>query len=149
MTAPTFAQLSGLVATRVGAWVALVNLSDAIATGLRSLGIYPQSPVAVLDLDLSTIQGDQISQLLDVAEWRALESALNNCDELQLRAAGIHEDPDKARAILQQRASRQADRIQRAWMVNLPTLAVDVVTLGFAADGNEIVRTDDDSLNYI
>jgi hypothetical protein len=57
------------------------DLADPIRSGLASLGLATATVGAVVDADLAAIASETLDQLLDVAEVRALESALGNLDQ--------------------------------------------------------------------
>lgn len=54
------------------------DLLDAKLEGLRSLGLAPASPVAVVDADLAGVADCDVPQLLDVATLRLNETILGN-----------------------------------------------------------------------
>lgn len=54
------------------------TLADPIASSLRSLGVDLANPLAPTDADFATIADPQVSQLLDIAELRCLETVLGN-----------------------------------------------------------------------
>lgn len=86
------ADVKGVLSTRCGATLAMSGLDgtatsslflDGIASSARELGVTLASPLTVVDADLVGVTQSQISQLLDVAELRTMETALNSftqCD---------------------------------------------------------------------
>jgi hypothetical protein len=78
-----FANLDGITANGTN-----LDLNDPIREGLLSLDISAVNPVQVADSDFVNVQGPQVSQILDVAELRVLESILGNWDEFD-QAHGI------------------------------------------------------------
>jgi hypothetical protein len=79
-------------------------LSDALASAVRSLGLTLADPTTVVDGDLiSVTTGDQVDQLLDVAELRILETILGNWDKF-----------DQTKGMDGQYLGRMADSLQKA-----------------------------------
>ncbi len=83
----TRAQTETILISRVGGWLTLSTLdgttvdgtnaalNDAIGFAIRLLGGTTANPALVTDADLLTIDDDDVDQLLDIAEYRALYSA--------------------------------------------------------------------------
>lgn len=134
----TLQYLRDALARRCGAWAALADVDEAIATALASLGVTPDDPGALADSDLDTVEAAQVVQVLDVAEWRVLESALNNCDERSLREVGIDMTPKDARDALRMRVDRLYARVREAYGIGQGTLSVGVLSIDMAAKGDDV-----------
>lgn len=138
----TRSSLVAVLNRRVGPWVALADLDDAASYALRTFGIAVADPAAVADADLSLVTADQSNGVLDVAEWRALESVLNNLTPDELRKVGVTADPAAVSLLLRQRADRLYARVRDSYSIGLPTLQIAVVAL------NSQQQDDATTVNY-
>lgn len=110
-----------------------VDLSDPIATGLGSLGYVPGDPSSVTDGDLSSVQSADFNQLLEVAEWRCLESVLGNrASPDQMADTDNQQWHGKFFEALDKRVARLRKQIEDQYGVGLSPLHVGVLDLGFA-----------------
>jgi hypothetical protein len=126
------AQVRIVANRRAGPWAGLGDVDDAAFNALVLLGFSPADPTSVQDSDLLPITTpDVVPALLDVIEWRMLDSICNNATEADLRRVGVCEDPERARALLRARADATFERVRRAYGVGLPTLGTGLVDLDF------------------
>jgi hypothetical protein len=107
------------------------DLSDPIASALRALGYTVASRVAVVDGDLSGVDTADEEALLDVAELRALESALQNFDATDLTVGPRTEKLDQIGKRLENAVTRKRAQVQRDYGIGLSTLEGGVITLSF------------------
>lgn len=127
---------------RVGPWAALADPDDAAAYALRTFNLAVADPAAVADADLARVTAALENGVRDVAEWRALESVLNNLTPDELRKVGVAADPAAVSSLLRQRVDRLYARIRSTYKVGLPRLRIGVVTLGTTQ------RDDPAAVNY-
>jgi hypothetical protein len=122
-----------------GAWAKLADVDEAIAYALASLGLAPTDRTALVDADLAAVGASQWPQLRDVAAWQVYESALNNCDSVSLKAAGIDVDVKGATAYLMMRVERAYSAVRDRYNVGLGTISAATLSLDFAAKGTDTV----------
>lgn len=137
--AATLAYVRDEVVRYCGAWAKLADVDEAIAYALASLGVAPADRTALVDLDLATVTDAQWPQLRDVAAWQVYEAALNNCDEVSLKAVGIDVDLKGAMTYLMMRVTRAYAAVRDRYNVGLGTLSAGTLSLDFAAKGTDTV----------
>lgn len=87
------------------------DLVDPIGYALRFLGITPASIAGVEDADLVTVADVQADALLDVSEWRVLQSALSNYTAVDFSVGPRSEKYDQLRAGIEAAIKRKSDYI--------------------------------------
>jgi hypothetical protein len=123
---------------RVGPWVGLADLDDAVASGLRRCGVTPASPAAVADADLAGLPAGDLDRFYDCATARALETVLNNLTDDLLRAAGVRATAAEVRPGLERQLARLEAKLRDEYGVGLTAPTIGVIALDFNA------RADDD-----
>jgi hypothetical protein len=121
---------------RLGPWVGLADLPEAISSGLYELGIN-LAGATLADGDLSTIAVDQYNQLDDMVMARAYETILLNLTDDLLRENGIKEDPDKVRPMFERRLAKVEQRLKDKYGVGLPVPSAGIISLDFQARSDD------------
>jgi len=141
----TRAQAETLLVARCGKLLAAVGLdgttvdgtnaalTDPLAEALRSLAIAPASPAAVTTQDLAGVADASVPQLLDVAELRALETALANwTDPDQVAGQDNRQDLGRLRDSLEKTVARKSERARSLYGYGVDaTASAGILTLGF------------------
>lgn len=115
-------------------------LTDPIGEGLRSLGLVVANLGAVVSGDLSGItDADDFAQLLDVAELRALETALANWTEAdQVSGQDNSQALGRLRESLERTVARKAKQAQDRYGYGLSSgLETGVLNFGFQSQEPE------------
>ncbi len=111
-------------------------LADPIYQGLRSIGIYAADPTAPVDGDMVTLPPSGLSQVLDVAELRLLESCMGNWDRWDETAGVDSQAQGKLGELLQKRIEAVRKQLKDIYG-NIPgvtaasTFGVGVIGLDF------------------
>jgi hypothetical protein len=109
------------------------SLNDPIADGVRSLALAVVDISVVSDADLSYVADADVPQLLDVAECRALESALNNLDSTDEKVMQGEQDWAKFAARMESTIARRKAQLQKQYGIGLSSLTVATFDMGFQA----------------
>lgn len=120
------------------------DLNDPIASALRTLGYTVASRVSVVDADLAGVASGNEEALLDVAELRTLESALQNLDVVDVQVGPEKESLSQLGTRLEKAIDRKRAQVQRDYGIGLSTLSAGVITLGFAEQNDATVVEDAD-----
>jgi hypothetical protein len=127
-----FAKLDGITQNGTN-----LDLNDPIREGLDSIGVTAANAINVADSDLATISGKRLSQILDVAELRVLESILGNWDEFD-QARGIdRQDLGKMGEAIRTRVNDLQARLMKLYGVGLGSLRGGGITLRQAVSSDE------------
>lgn len=126
----TAQQFREVVGRAVGPLVGLADLPAAAYVALAMRGRASAAPDALTDADLRDLPAADLPAVLDIAQWRAMETVLDNLTEESLREAGVSEDVDRVAARLRQRTDRLAARVKAAYGVGQPTLRVGILDIG-------------------
>jgi hypothetical protein len=86
-----------------------VDLNDPAGYALRQLGYTVADLVNVSNADLASVSADEIDQLLDIAELRTLENALQNCDQVTISVGPRTENLSDLRDGLEKAITRKRD----------------------------------------
>lgn len=144
----TRAQIETLLVRRCGKRLALVgldgatadgtnaDLADPIRAGLASVGVDAADPTDPTDADLAAVASADLPQLLDVAELRALESALGNWDLCDEQAGTDKQDWAKVGELLQKQIQALRDQLRDLYGLGAPGLSIGLVDLNFAESGD-------------
>ena len=124
------------LASRCGAWTAAANLdanapNDAISTSARELGLTLADPLNVVDADLAAVTQDQVSQLVDVAELRLLESTLENYASVDQKISLGSISFGQLRADLERAVARKVLYVEQRYGIGRGTLTGGTVNLRF------------------
>jgi hypothetical protein len=125
---------AGLDGTTVnGTNVALVGpLAWAISKSDGTLASY----AAVTDADLASVDAELTFQVLDLAELRALESALGNYDAVDIRVGQRSESFSQTAGLLERRIAALRARVMDEYGIGAGTLEAGVIDLSFAENGD-------------
>lgn len=107
-------------------------LMNALATSARELGVTLANPLAVVDADLLGIVQDDVSQLEEVAELRALERALNSYQQVSMRQAEEGNEAHQIAITLERTVERKAAYVKERYGIGRGSLQAGAIDLGFA-----------------
>lgn len=122
----TAAGLDGSTATGANA-----DLNDPIGWAVRQLGGAVASVASVTDADLAGVATDDLDALLDLAELRALESALGNLDVVDVAVGPERESLGQLGGRLEKAIERKRAQVQREHGIGASTLTAGTIRLGF------------------
>ena len=88
-----------------------VDLNDPVGYGLRQLDYSVADLVNVSDADLAYVSAEEIDQLLDTAELRTLENALQNCDQVTISVGPRTENLSDLRDGLEKTITRKREHL--------------------------------------
>lgn len=111
------------------------DLSDPIAWAIRQLGGSVADPVDVSDADVATAEGEGVDALLDYAELRALQTAVQACDLVDISVGPRRESLGQLRDGINTAIARKAKDIEAAYGGGLPVALTGVVTSNFQQTG--------------
>ncbi len=118
--------------------------TDPLTTAARELRITLANPIAVADSDLTAVVQNRVTELLDVAELRSLESALySNTDVDEKIALGENKWGD-IRKDLETAVKRKAEYVMRRYGIGRGTLTGGLVDLPFQQRLNTMGIADPD-----
>jgi hypothetical protein len=115
---------------RLGPWVGLADLPEAITAGLNELGI-GLAGTTLADGDLSTVAVDQYNQFDDMVMARAYETILLNLTADLLRENGINEKPEDVRPLFERRLAKIEQRLKDKYGIGLPVPSAGIISLDF------------------
>jgi hypothetical protein len=133
--------LQRVLASRCGALLTAAGLDgseastawlDPIASGARFMGVALADPTTVTEADLEAVAPGQVSQLLDLAELRALESALYNNTAVDQRISLGEQKLGQVRADLLDAIKLKTAYLQRVYQIGAVPLAAGTINLNFA-----------------
>lgn len=107
-----------------------IDLNDPIGFSLRNLGYSVASITNVSDADLAGAGDDEIDQLLDVAELRLLENALQNFDQVTVTVGPRTEDLSDLRDGLEKTITRKREYVSSQYGSGA-TLEAGAISLDF------------------
>jgi hypothetical protein len=136
MPVPAVADLEGIIFRRVGEYVALADLGDAMARAARQCGLSPASTTRLVDDDLLLFDAADHDKFLDVAELRAWESILGNATDVGLRDAALDDSPQAVREAAREKIKALSASVKAIYSVGLSPLKVGTIHLGFQAGGD-------------
>lgn len=109
------------------------SLTSPIRQALASLGFATATLGVVVEADLLPITWETLDQLLEVAELRALESALGNLNQPdQMADTDNQQWLGKLRESIEDTVARKRKQVERQYGYGLSSLVPGVVDLGFA-----------------
>lgn len=110
-----------------------VDLNDPLGWACRQLGYSVADPTAVHDDDLASVTDSNLDEFLDLAEYRALESAHAAALTLVDTSVGaIRESLSQMAAGLEKRLERLSARLEKLYGVGLQPLEGGYLTMEFA-----------------
>ena len=108
------------------------DLNDPIGWALRQLGFTVASIAFVKDSDLTSIDDDNIDQLLDLAELRALNNVAGNLDGYAITVGPRTEQRQQLAEQVSKRIERLQQTIEKQHGIGLGTFTAGVIGLDFA-----------------
>ena len=102
-----------------------------IAAGVRSLGLALVDPLSAVDADLVPVVASQVDQLLDVAELRALENALNHYTKVSQKISMGEKRFGEFRTELEATIARKSTSVMNQYGIGLATISAGVIDLAF------------------
>lgn len=144
MAALTRANSELLLISRVGAIFTMVgldgatvegantDLNDPIGYGIRQTGGTVQSFVLITSADVATVAESDYDQYLDLAEYRALQNAQGNFDDVDIKVGPRDEKLSQFGVRLEKLLKRKADMIDKTYGTLVGTLSAGVILHDFA-----------------
>jgi len=117
------------------------DLNDPIGYAARKLGLTVANPTSVSDGDLAALNLDELDKLLDVAEYRALQTVLENFEAVTLEVGGRHEHYSEFADRLQKLIALKALRLEKDYGLGQGTLDIGVIQLDFAQHSDSASTT--------
>ena len=133
----TALQARNLVHRRVGEYVVLADLGDALARAARQVGLSPAAPTRLVDADLVALDADDHDRFLDVAELRAWESILANATDPGLRDAALDESPSSVRELAREKIKSLGAHVKAVYGVGLASVSLGTIGLDFQAGADD------------
>jgi hypothetical protein len=110
-----------------------VDLNDPIGWAVRQADGSVDDPATVDDEDVQTVATADLDKLLDLAEYRALESISGNLNLVDIESGPFRQSFNQLRVGLEQRIARKRKQLERDY---------DFGDSGFAASVIELDRID-------
>lgn len=120
-TAATTAGLDGSLASTL--WL------ESIATAMRDSGRFPENPLTVVDSDLDDVPDWLVSQVVDLAELRSLETALNALMNPDRRISMGEIKYGQFRAVMETTIARKAKYIENRYGIGRGTIVSGFVSM--------------------
>lgn len=117
------------------------SLNDPIGYAIRKLALTVASIASVADSDLSGVSVDDYDKLLDLAEYRTLESILGNLDDVNISVGSRSESLGQLSDQVEKKMDRLVARIEREYGIGLGTLQAGVINLGFQQHSDQASTT--------
>jgi hypothetical protein len=122
---------------RLGPCAGLADLPDALYYALRESSLGPANPPVIVDADVAAVPAATLSQVDDLAMARAFETILDNLIDPLLVEAGVKATAAELRPYYERRLGRLQDTIKSRYGIGLPIPSAGIVTLDFAARGDD------------
>lgn len=113
------------------------DLNDPMMTTLVKMGITPASYSNVVDADLSSLAGGDVTEFLDRAELRVLETISSNLVYVNIQIGPRREDLGSLMDQVEKRIQRLSSKVQKEYGVGMGTLSAGVIGLDFQAMTND------------
>lgn len=127
----------GLLMTAAGLDGVTINgtnadLDDPIGTALRASGLTVADITFVADSDLASVTDELIDQVLDLAEYRALQNVEGNLDQVDITLGPRSESLNQLATQIKPKIARLEARISRMYNIGMGALTAGTVALDFA-----------------
>ena len=110
-----------------------IDLNDAISYAVRELGGTVASASGVVDNDLTGVSATDENQFFDIAEYRALETLINELSvKVTMQVGPRSQNYSDIAAILDKILSRKAKTLKDKYGIGLSTITGGVIDLAFA-----------------
>ena len=123
----TAARLDGVTINGTNA-----DLDDPIGVALRTSGLSVADISAVSDSDLASVTNDLTDQVLDIAEYRALQNIEGNLDQVDITIGPRSESLNQLATHIKSKIERLQMRISRQYGIGMGALSAGVIGLDFA-----------------
>lgn len=145
--------LESILIRRCGQWLSLAGLDGATVSGanldlndplgyaLRQVGLPVTDPANVVDGDFSALSNSDLDKLLDLAEYRALQTILENYAAVSLEVGGRSERYSEFADRLQSLLILKYEHLQRDYGLGQGVLQAGVLALDFAQHSDEASST--------
>lgn len=149
----TRANIESILIRRTGKWLTMAgldgttvsgangDLNDPLGYALRVLGITVANITSVADSDLTGVDGDSLDELLDLSEWRTLNSILQNYDAVSLSVGGRSESYGQFADRLEAALKRKQEQIENTYGLGLGSLEAGVIQLDFEQRSDTLSTT--------
>lgn len=132
-----------ILGRRIGPWIALADVDDAMARSARLRGLSPAATTRLVDADLSLLAAADHDAFLDVAELRAWESILGNATDSGLRDVGLDDSPRDVQSAAELAIKRLSVYTKAVYGIGLATISVGTIGLDFQAGADDDDDGDD------
>lgn len=128
---------------RVGPWIALADVDDAMAEAARLAGQSTSSTTRPVDADLASLAASRHDEFLKVAELRIWESIWGNATESGLRDVGLDDAPRDVRDAAKEKIKSLSAYVKDVFGVGLAPLEIGTIHLNFAAGAGDSTLSED------
>jgi hypothetical protein len=108
------------------------DLNDPIGWALRQAGYSVTDPATVADADVATVTADKLDEVLDLAEYRALETVLGRLDDVDTTLGPRSERLSQLADQVEKKLERLQKRLEKDYGYGVGPLEVGVTTYEFA-----------------
>jgi hypothetical protein len=108
------------------------DLNDSIGYGIRKAGYTVDDISAVDDVDVARVSDDDLDKMLDLSEFRLIESILGNLDEVDLKLGQRSESFSQLATRIEKTLDRKKKSIMDEYGIGLQELEAGRLTLDFA-----------------
>lgn len=149
----TRSTLESILIRRCGQWLSMagldgtttsganLDLNDPLGYALRQIGLTVANPATVADADLTALADTDLDKLLDLAEYRALQTILENFAAVSLDVGGRAEHYSEFADRLQSLLALKLEHLQQTYGVGQGALQAGVLPLDFAQHSDEASTT--------
>lgn len=120
---------AGLAVTFTGS---NADLSDPLGWGFRQAGYTLTSFTTVSDTDLAGVSGDDLDEMLDLAELRLLENILGNLDGVDVRLGPREEKLSQLTDKIERRIKALREKLELVYNWSASVLTTGFIGLEFA-----------------
>lgn len=107
------------------------DLNDPVGWAIRQLSGTVTTVTSVADADVATVASADTDALFDLTELRALESALENLDVVDIQLGPEKESLDQLGKRLETIITRKRKLIERNYGIGLSSIETGTILLGF------------------
>jgi hypothetical protein len=118
---------------RVGEYIALADVADALAHGAREAGLAVASGQVVTDEELALLPAGDETLFYRAAELRIWESILGNATDTGLRDVALDDSPRDVRDLAKERIAALSKSLKDDHGIGVATISLGTIGLDFAA----------------